>query len=293
MSRMDQAKHHPSKAKEWLPITPVILWRLREVWGSKATDPPTLSCGRLAALPFGFLWSGEITTPSLKATLHTDGAAGPSGLDAHAWRRLCTSFYSASSDLCHSLAKLAKRLCTNLVDPCGLSPFTACCLIVLDKDPGVRPIGICKTAWCTVSKAILHVIRDDIQEVTGSIQLCAGQTAGIEAAIQATRLRFSSEETEGVLLVDASNAFNSLNRQAALHNIQKLCPAIASILINTYRDSAQLFVDGCTLFSQKGITQFGWFLRLFTPSLHLAPFCHHLHQCALCFFVVGWVVLGV
>ena len=47
--KMDQAKHHPSKTKQCLPITPVILWRLREVWGSKATDPPTL---RLAALPF-------------------------------------------------------------------------------------------------------------------------------------------------------------------------------------------------------------------------------------------------
>ena len=189
------------------------------------------------------------------ATLHTDGAAGPSGLDAHAWRRLCTSFHSASNDLCHSLAKLAKRLCTDLVDPLGLSSFTACCLIALDKDPGVRPIGICETARHIVSKAILHVIRDDIQEVTGSIQLCAGQTAGIESAIHATRLRFSSEETEGVLVVDASNAFNSLNRQAALHNIQKLCPAIATILINTYRDSAQLFVDGCTFFSQEGTTQ--------------------------------------
>ena len=42
------------------------------------------------------------------AALHTNGAAGPSGLDAHAWRRLCTSFHSASNDLCHSLAKLAK-----------------------------------------------------------------------------------------------------------------------------------------------------------------------------------------
>ena len=158
------------------------------------------------------------------------------------WRRLCTSFHSALNDLCHSLAKLAERLCTDLVDPCVLGPFTACCLVALDKDPGVRPI------------CILHMIRDDIQEVIGSIQLCAGQTAGVEAAIHATRLRFSSEETEGVLLVDASNAFNSLNWQAALHNIQKLCPAIATILINTYRDSAQLFVDCCTLFSQEGTT---------------------------------------
>ena len=39
-----------------------------------------------------------------KAALNTKGAAGPSGLDAHCWRRLCTSFRSASHELCNSLA---------------------------------------------------------------------------------------------------------------------------------------------------------------------------------------------
>ena len=82
----------------------------------------------------------------------------------------------------------------------------ACHHIALDKDPGVRPICICETAQRIVSKAILHVIRDDIQEITGSIQFCAGKTAGIEAALHTTRLRFSSEETEGVLLVDTKDS---------------------------------------------------------------------------------------
>ena len=82
-----------------------------------------------------------------------------------------------------------------------------------------------------MSKAILHVIRDDIQQAAGSVQLCAGQSAGIEAAIHTTNIRFSSPDNEGVLLVDTTNAFNSLNRQVALHNIQILCPAIATILI--------------------------------------------------------------
>ena len=36
-------------------------------------------------------------------TLRTTGAAGPSGVDAHAWRRLCTAFKASSSSLCHSL----------------------------------------------------------------------------------------------------------------------------------------------------------------------------------------------
>ena len=48
---------------------------------------------------------------------------------------------------------------------------------------------------------------------------------------------FNDEQTEAVILVDASNAFNSLNRQVALHNIRIICPAFSPILINTYRES--------------------------------------------------------
>ena len=42
--------------------------------------------------------------------LRMDGAAGPSGLDAAAWKRMCTSFKSASTDLCKALAAIASLL---------------------------------------------------------------------------------------------------------------------------------------------------------------------------------------
>ena len=75
--------------------------------------------------------------------LRVDGAAGPSGLDAAAWKRLCTSFKSASVNLCDGVACTARRLCSCYVDPSGLSAFVACRLIVLDtcRCPGIRPIG--------------------------------------------------------------------------------------------------------------------------------------------------------
>ena len=69
----------------------------------------------------------QITASTIRyAALHTKGAAGPSGIDAHCWRRLCTVFKTTSQDLCHALATLAKRLCTTFVDPKGLSPLLAC-----------------------------------------------------------------------------------------------------------------------------------------------------------------------
>ena len=64
--------------------------------------------------------------PTIKAAaLRTSGAAGPSGIDAHSWRRLCSSFRSASDELCSSIALLARRLCTMFVDPVMISPLSA------------------------------------------------------------------------------------------------------------------------------------------------------------------------
>ena len=79
-------------------------------------------------------------------SLNTHGAAGPSGLDAYAWRKLCTSFKYASNSLCESLALTTRRLCTVYVDPSCISPLLASRLIDLDKNPGVRSIGIGETS---------------------------------------------------------------------------------------------------------------------------------------------------
>ena len=72
----------------------------------------------------------RITGESIKeAAMKTNGAAGPSGVDAYGWRRLCTSFKSASVELCNALAAVARRLCLTSVDPNGLSAYVACRLI--------------------------------------------------------------------------------------------------------------------------------------------------------------------
>ena len=84
----------------------------------------------------------SITPEVIKCALQTQGAAGPSGVDAMHWRRFCTAFGEKSNDLCSTLARFAKRLCTSYVDPVGIMAYTACRLIPLNKCPGVRPIGI-------------------------------------------------------------------------------------------------------------------------------------------------------
>ena len=67
---------------------------------------------------------------------------------------------------------------------------------------------------------------------------------------------FEADETDAALLVDASNAFNSLNRAAALNNIRVLCPLIATYVTNTYRVPARLFGVGSSEDkSAEGTTQ--------------------------------------
>ena len=66
---------------------------------------------------------------------------------------------------------------------------------------------------------------------------------------------YQDDAVEAVLLVDAKNGFNRLNREAALRNIRYLSPPLATILINTYRKPSNLYKDGNTLLSQEGTTQ--------------------------------------
>ena len=86
---------------------------------------------------------------------------------------------------------------------------------------------------------------------SGAIKLCAGQNSGSEAGVHALKLIFADTGNEAVQLVDATNAFNCLNRQVALRNIQINCPAVFPILLKTYHQPSRLFVNRESLWSKK------------------------------------------
>ena len=91
-----------------------------------------------------------------------------------------------------------------------------------------------------IGKAIMDIVGKDVQNAARSLQLAAGHVAGNETAVHAMRDLFNDAASEGVLLVDAMNAFNRLNRRAALWNVKVLCPSLAPVVINTYRTDADL-----------------------------------------------------
>ena len=129
-----------------------------------------------------------------------------------------------------------------------------------------------------IGKCVTRVAKQDVINASGAMQVCAGQKSGGEAAIHAMRNIFEADETDAALLVDASNAFNSLNRAAALNNIRVLCPLIATYVTNTYRVPARLFVvGGSELKSAEGTTQ-GDPLAMSMYAISLQPLISLLHN---------------
>ena len=194
-----------------------------------------------------------------EAALRTKGSCGPSGIDAVGVRRVvtCKSFKTSSVKLCDALALLTRKLCTQYVDPVSIEGLMACRLITLDKGDGsVRPIGVGEVFRRIIAKCVIQITKPDRLDATGSLEVSAGQKSGSEAAVHAINSMFSADQTDAVLLIDATNAFNTLNRAAALHNISILCPTIATFLINAYRLPVRLFVKGGQeLKSSEGTTQ--------------------------------------
>ena len=107
---------------------------------------------------------------------------------------------------------------------------------------------------------ISWTVKKEAMEAAGPLQVAAGLKSGSEAVIHAMRGLYSDPDTEGIILIDATNAFNQMNRTTALHNIQIICPEVATYLINTYRAPARLIIKsenntGLVIFSYEGTTQ--------------------------------------
>ena len=69
---------------------------------------------------------------------------------------------------------------------------------------------------------------------------------------------FLEDDSDGILLIDAENAFNRISRAVALWNVQFICPHMKHVLINFYRSPSRIFMKSDGFFelsSQAGTTR--------------------------------------
>ena len=69
-------------------------------------------------------------------------------------------------------------------------------LIMLDKQPEIRPVGVGETWRRMMAKCLLKVAGPEAKAACGTTQLAEGLEAGIEGAIHAMRVLWEEHKKE-------------------------------------------------------------------------------------------------
>ena len=187
------------------------------------------------------------------------GSSGPSGSDANHWFDALIRFGLESSRLRDLVSQLGNLIAYEIISWRKIKALFSCRLIALDKQPGVRPIGIGETLRRLLGKAVADLTNDDLAYAFGSEELAGGVSCEIEGSIHGLRKLFEKKSSNGfgLLLLDAKNAFNSINRSSALLNARTLWSRASTFLYNSYQESSKLVLSNTDVFirSEEGTTQ--------------------------------------
>ena len=187
------------------------------------------------------------------------GSSGASETDSEHWQTVLIRHGAHSTPLRDEDATLVTKMCNQILPWSKVRALVSGRLIALDKCSGVRPIGIGECLRRIICKSLPEFTKIDLEETCSTDQLACGLKAGVEGAIHALSDVFDDNKEDGcgMLLMDASNAFNSLNRGTALWNARILWPRYSRFLFNIYRGFASLFVAGAdeVIYSREGATQ--------------------------------------
>ena len=123
------------------------------------------------------------------------GGAGPGSVDAIAMSNWLLRHGKFSQVLREELAAWTEWLCNCTPPFAAYRALMACRLVALDKQPGVRPLGIGEIFRRAIAKCALKVCGEDAKAACGSANLCAGLEAGIEGAIHSVTRRAADGNT--------------------------------------------------------------------------------------------------
>mmetsp|Transcript_13843 Transcript_13843/g.30962 ORF Transcript_13843/g.30962 Transcript_13843/m.30962 type:complete len:156 (-) Transcript_13843:258-725(-) len=108
------------------------------------------------------------------------GAAGPGGTDSEELKTWLLRYGPESLALRTKMAEFANWLANKHPPWAAYRALMACRLVALDKQPGVRPLGISKIYRQLMAKCLLAVSGHHTTQACGNFNLCAGLRAGIE-----------------------------------------------------------------------------------------------------------------
>jgi hypothetical protein len=129
---------------------------------------------------------------------------------------------------------------------------------VLKKDGGIRPIVVGEVIRRLVSKICVSEVSFDAMKYLQPLQLGVGVQGGCEAVLHSFNrcIRSSDLDPNSILsLVDFKNAFNEVNRNSFLIEVQSKFPSIFPWVSFCYSSAAPLFFENCTIYASTGVQQ--------------------------------------
>ena len=87
-------------------------------------------------------------------------------------------FSSCTSDLRKAIADFIKHISINEIafhnNATSLETFIVSILGPLDKNQGLRPIGVGEVLRRIAGKVVMSIVKDDVKKAVGNLQLCGG-----------------------------------------------------------------------------------------------------------------------
>lgn len=179
--------------------------------------------------------------------------------------------------------------------PLVLSPFIAAAPLtpLLKKDGSIRPVAVGEVWRRIISKYALRAVMADISELLAPMQCGIGIPNAVEAILIGFNDLFNGQIAQArrvydpgwgevlspnlyALLLDFTNAFNSVNRNVIFSEVQKWCPKILGWVQYTYGQAAYLFVGDTHFTCTTGVQQgdplgpllFALVLQVLLRSIH-------------------------
>ena len=220
------------------------------------SDPP-----RISDMPPPAVYiSPEDVINALKL-FPTGSAPGPSGLRANHLKEavFCSSPHHSHLAL-QSLTSFVNLLCAGKAPQVIIPHFCVASLLpCMKKDGGLRPIAVGEVLRRLVSKCATRAVLSDTLSILPPLQVGVGLSGGCDAVLHSVLSVIHDtnipSENKFVLLVDFSNAFNSIDRATLFKEVRYRLPQIAAWTECSYGSQPILLLNDCPIYSCCGVQQ--------------------------------------
>eukprot|EP00969_Alexandrium_andersonii_P136125 6022675-Alexandrium_andersonii.AAC.1 len=166
---------------------------------------------------------------------------GPNGSRFEHWKTLLADSTALDANARVVVAFLLGRLPADFTQ----ANLGARLLALRKKNGRLRPVACGSVLRRLAAKAACEVFKDELAEACGPHQYAVGRRAGCELVHKCVSSLAEALPGATVLAFDASNAFNTLPRQAVLDALRQRAPRLLPVA-NAWltRETAHVFWDG-------------------------------------------------